>query len=382
MTKRRQITAKSKKKIGKKTKNTKKNAGKTKASSKKTSKKKKIHKKAANESPKMLESRQRKSRNSKRHLEQINEQQFIIDYVSIFQFKLCLIDYWEDSNNKVDLKNNFEKGRIASTRVTRPGTFNFKFCDAATMSECRIQIDEELFLSCSCNSWNNKCRDLGIICVHLYYLMKYILKYPVLEIEDNQLQNKLLFFKNLGKIKLDYDDEMVIEEVAGNQCMLCYKDWFTKRNNNWQILKLIKPFYYSEIHPDLKVHARRMRIVNKKEDGSFCSFCKLPTHKICAQVWAQKSRYKSCFFCKRGNFIFKKENNNCQEEDQNSTCMICWEDLKKNAVHWGITNYEESVFCPDCAKPVHFKCALEWLEKSAKKTCLFCRSSNFSFYHD
>ena len=58
-------------------------------------------------------------------------------------------------------------------------------------------------------------------------------------------------------------------------------------------------------------------------------------------------------------------------------CVICYGSLmKKQGWTWTV-DWENTVSCPDCKKPVHRDCAQSWLKSSDYKTCIFCRGNRF-----
>lgn len=233
--------------------------------------------KSKKESRKIRESRQRKKKNSKRLMKQIKEQQTRMETLEKTKERYCLIDFWEDFNNTVDLKNNLKRGRISSARGTRPRTYNFKLKKSISSAEYKIKIDDDLCLSCSCLDWRTKCKGLGIICKHLCYLMKYILKFPITDIEDNQIQDKLVFYKNLEFIKMDYNNEVAKNGAQKNKCVICYGDLLKKRGWTWII---------------------------DFENTVSCPDCKKPVHRKCAEVWLKSSENKNCIFCRSNRFQY------------------------------------------------------------------------------
>ena len=231
--------------------------------------------KSAQQTLKMRESRRRKEKNSKRLMKQIKEQQTRMDTLERTKERYCLIDFWEDFNNTADLKNNLRRGRISSARGTRTRTYNFKLKKSVSSAEYNIQIDDDLFMRCSCPDWRTTCKGLGIVCKHMIYLMKYIIKYPISDVEDNQIQDKLVFYKNLEHIKLDYNEEVAKDNAQKNKCVICYGDLFKKQGWTWTI---------------------------DFENAVCCPDCKKPVHRKCAEVWLKSSDNKNCVFCRSPRF--------------------------------------------------------------------------------
>ena len=211
----------------------------------------------------------------KQSLKKLTEQQKRIDAIEVHKQRYCLVDYWEDSNEKIDKKRNKKKGKILSTRGNRPGTYNFSLKKTATNAEYRITIDQSLIISCNCLDWKTTCCSLEIMCKHMYYVMRHILKYPITDIRDSQIQDRVLFFNNLEFIKLDYYDETAKVNAGTHKCVICYGDLMVKSGWTW------RPDPYNSVT---------------------CPDCGKSIHRDCAEVWLKKSDNKNCVFCRSKRF--------------------------------------------------------------------------------
>lgn len=66
---------------------------------------------------------------------------------------------------------------------------------------------------------------------------------------------------------------------------------------------------------------------------------------------------------------FKPVKTICHDDE----CPICYQAL----------NDEDTLCaCPMCHNNVHKECVVKWLEHSSQKTCVYCRSANWTYYYD
>ena len=222
--------------------------------------------------PKIRESRIRRQSNAGRLQEQRRQQRLRFQQAQYATTRLCLVDYWEDSNNRADKACNLRAGRIWDSRAVRPESLRFELQSELGM-RFRVEVDEDLFMACSCADWRDSCRPLGIMCQHLCYVVRFVLKYPEHRVEDNRFQDKLAFFQRLQNIKVDYNDERVFEGVGNALCPLCYKSPPTASHS------------YS--------HSRATGRIA-------CPDCRNVFHYGCAKLWFSKSRKKICVYCGSG----------------------------------------------------------------------------------
>ena len=224
--------------------------------------------------PKIKESMIRRKANQTIRGKQQFEQRARMDAILTERNKYCLIDYYEDTNNRTDKLKNFEVGRISSIYSNRPGNYIFRLSrGTAYHDNVQICVDEDLFMTCSCPDWNHTCKSLGVMCSHLCYLTRFILKIPQYSIVDNQFQDTLMFYSKLKNLKIDYDDELVFDSVKSTSCLLCYRK------------KIKAPGLFGE-----------NRLTK-------CPQCSNTLHESCGSEWFKKSRKKQCPFC--GSKYFK-----------------------------------------------------------------------------
>jgi hypothetical protein len=217
----------------------------------------------------------KKKKTKKILFKQMKEQQKRMDSIDVKKERYCLVDYWEDTNDKIDIELNKKRGKIHSSRRKRPGTYNFTLQKALTSVEYKIKICSDLNISCSCPDWKTCCKNLGIMCKHIYYIMKYVIKYPITDIKDNQVQDKLVFYDNLEYIKLDYHDEVTKTNANNNKCPICYGDLRIKNGWTWTV---------------------------DWNNAVVCPDCSKPIHRDCAKVWLEKSDNKNCVYCRSNRF--------------------------------------------------------------------------------
>ena len=223
--------------------------------------------------PKFKQSRIRKRKNRKCLKRQMIEQQKRMDTLDSSKERYCLLDYWEDFENTIDVRNALVRGRHVPRKRSKKDvkSINFSIQKSNNGQKYRIIVDEDLFASCSCLDWRTKCKSLGIFCKHIYYITKYILKYDHFGIEDNRLTNSLKFFACLSNIKIDYALGKPVGQIRQDKCMICYGDLRTKNGWTW-VLDTSNIFK--------------------------CPDCSKMVHNDCAKNWIRSSDFKNCVFCR------------------------------------------------------------------------------------
>ena len=223
--------------------------------------------------PKFKQSRIRKKKNRRSLKRQMTEQQKRMDTLDASKERYCLLDYWEDFENTIDIRNALVRGRHVPRKRSKKDvkSINFSIQKSNNGQKYKIIVDEDLFASCSCLDWRTKCKSLGIFCKHIYYITKYILKYDHFEIEDNRLTNSLKFFACLSNIKIDYALGKPVGQIRQDKCMICYGNLRIKKGWTW-VLDTSNIFK--------------------------CPNCSKMVHNDCAKNWIRSSDFKNCVFCR------------------------------------------------------------------------------------
>lgn len=230
--------------------------------------------KPTHKNKKVLKSLNRKYKNKKKLQSQMIEQQKRIDKLENDNKRYCLVDYSEDFNTQADRRNNYIRGNSSFFR-TPQNKFTFKIKSASSGRLNSIQVDDDLFISCSCYDWQSQCKSLGIMCKHIVYLNKVILKFSLFEIEDNRYSDSLKFYDSLTNIKYDYSAGVVVDNSQNGLCLICYKTTLKKNLWTWSI--------------DWRTAVT-------------CPTCRKPVHKDCARRWVESSLHKTCPHCNSYRF--------------------------------------------------------------------------------
>ena len=89
----------------------------------------------------------------------------------------------------------------------------------------RVYPDQET--NCSCMDWRTRCKNMGIACKHLYYLLHKMLNYSLYEYYDNKIMDWKLF-KEQVKTRMRMNDNFEVSKdvkLAEEICPICFMDF-------------------------------------------------------------------------------------------------------------------------------------------------------------
>ena len=146
------------------------------------------------------------------------------------------------------------------------GIYTFTVMKKNDPKKIKIRIHSDSETNCSCMDWRTRCKNLGIACKHIYYLLHKMLNYELYEYFDNRI-NKMENFKDLVKRRVRLNEDFTVKD---------------KKNLN------------REICPICFLNFEKF----KKKDIKKCPDCSILVHKECVSVWLKHSLRRNCVICK------------------------------------------------------------------------------------